>query len=472
MKKRILLLACLMAGLFSGCADRAVDYDLNGEGTEHAINSKLEQFAEAENWNAEVTVTAENGSETHITINAQVVLPDADDMSVVEVEEAVVDGEYKKTLLTCFFEDGEIYYHDLAHCTREELEDMITETENSISDLRNDMAENPQDYASVNSEEWFEYQEEQLQEYRAYLQTAKDTYTLAEDFDMCNEYAGYRDGILYGVVFQTRNETAQTVSWIDIRSMDGVYVGPESLKDFDEVNRMHLDYMWSGESAGTEAGTNECTLSQEEAKALADRFVDRSGRTNQICFEESEVLWQGHNLEEMEEEGSYTITDQADAVYGYEFVYGTGVDEMAFASFGGLTAFNQFWTIADLPENWYDTDDQIRIIVTDAGIIDVRMEYPITINHVTRQVELLPLETVQSILKNELIENGSRYDFSQSKYFNTLELIYFRLKDDNKAGSYSYVPVWCLCAKDRDTYQHAVLVNAIDGSVIYLQDEI
>lgn len=467
-----LSLICLLSGLSAGCADRTVDYDLNGAGTESAENFSLEQFVQTERWNDEITVVAEDGKEIGLKVNAEIVLPDTDAMSVVEVEETVIDGEYKKELLTLFFGDSEIYYHDTAHCTREELEEMIAETEDSISEVRSMLEDSFNDDQLQEREAWFEDQEERLQEYRSCLQSAKDTYTLAEDFDSCNEYAAYRDGVLYGAVFTVGSEERHTVSRIDIHAMDGEYQGPESLKDFQEIMQFGMDYMWSGGSAEAQAGTNECSFSREEARNLADRFVDQSGRVNQVCFEEYEVQWIGQNLEETDEEGSYTVVDEKSVVYGYEFVYGTGVDEMAFASFGGLTEFDQFWTISDLPEDWYDIADWIRIIVTDDGIIDVRTEYPITIGRVTEQVELLPLKTVQDILKNELTEHGDRYDFTKNKYFNTLELIYFRVKDDAKAGSYSYVPAWCLCEKDGDTYQHAVLVNAIDGSIIYLRDEL
>ena len=60
---------------------------------------------------------------------------------------------------------------------------------------------------------------------------------------------------------------------------------------------------------------------------------------------------------------------------------------------------------------------------------------------------------------------------------NGMDLIYFRIRDEENPGAYSYVPAWRLASVQRDETEHfvecseAVLVNAIDGSEIDLFHE-
>lgn len=82
------------------------------------------------------------------------------------------------------------------------------------------------------------------------------------------------------------------------------------------------------------------------------------------------------------------------------------------------------------------------------------------------------METIQKIMKSEVTEHTGRYDFSGGNGFNAMELIYFRMKNVDEPGSYSYVPVWRLCNESEYSYDNPILVNAIDGTVIHLLDEL
>lgn len=129
----------------------------------------------------------------------------------------------------------------------------------------------------------------------------------------------------------------------------------------------------------------------------------------------------------------------------------------------------------EIPEGLYDLDDTMTVDVTDSGLIGITMCYPITVEEITEQVELLPVSVVQGIMRQEIVEHTDRYidnGRGGSIAFNALELIYFRVKDGDTAGAYSYVPTWRLSRRSEQGYDHPVLVNAIDGSVIYLEEEL
>ena len=100
------------------------------------------------------------------------------------------------------------------------------------------------------------------------------------------------------------------------------------------------------------------------------------------------------------------------------------------------------------------------------------MQYPINITKISKEVELLPLSTIQNIIKDEIIKNGDDYQLDEFKSFNKLKLGYARIKDDQKEGCYSYVPAWCLyMVPGNDMNRHPVFVNAMDGTLIHPLDE-
>lgn len=467
----VILAGCMTAALLVGCSEEKVDYQLGTEETNGGNAGSLTQFADEAKWSDEWNVPLAGGETLQLSVDANVVVPEVSAMSVVEVEETVVDAEYKKHFMSVMFDNGEIYYHDAAHHTKAEWEDEIAELEARIA-INEEIIHSQQGFNQdemASAEAWLDSLKEELQECRSYHQSAAEDYTPADSFDGCNEFIGHRDEVPYFVNFGMNDEG--TVSVIRVECMDKLACGPSSLQEYDGVDIF-------GEQYRMEDDVNECALSMEEAKQIADQFADGIGRSYQVCYQTEEVWWEAYN--EIEGDPLPQIVYEEDAIFGYRFVYGTGVDGRAFAEYGGMTVFDNFgakvedtWeSVEEIPEGFYDSKDRLSIVVTDAGVVDVTMDYPVTVTNVTEQVELLPLDTVKGIMKNEVMEHADDYDFSQSKYYNTLELIYFRLKNDDKKGSYSYVPVWCLSGKVAERRNHGVLVNAIDGSVIYVEDEI
>ena len=105
--------------------------------------------------------------------------------------------------------------------------------------------------------------------------------------------------------------------------------------------------------------------------------------------------------------------------------------------------------------------------VTDKGVISIDILNPITVTKVTNQVEILPLSTIQELMKNEVSEHPEKYDFKEYRYMTDMELIYFPVRDKENSSKLSYLPVWRLSSQH---YINPVLINGIDESVIYLDD--
>lgn len=104
-------------------------------------------------------------------------------------------------------------------------------------------------------------------------------------------------------------------------------------------------------------------------------------------------------------------------------------------------------------------------------------------------VNLIEFSKVKDAIINELIKNPRRditgykapendalkySDYAPITYWNNLTFKYVRLSYE-KEGSYAIVPVWCLkgAVEGDELYSgySVVMVNALDGSIIYLSDE-
>ena len=123
---------------------------------------------------------------------------------------------------------------------------------------------------------------------------------------------------------------------------------------------------------------------------------------------------------------------------------------------------------------------RMEVYVNENGVIGMKAQNPIEITGILDKTELLPLEAIQGIVKEQLAGDVSMFRFESKKAitFNEAALVYFRVRDKENAGYYSYVPTWRLAFvkyHDADGYatwiNEQILINAIDGSVIDFYDE-
>lgn len=456
-----LLAVSLPAGLLTGCSKKTVDYDLDTQQDENGTAGGLERFADAEDWKETVEFTGADGQGRTMEINAAVQVPDADSMSVVEVEETVIDTAFKERLLEDWFGGADIYYHDIPHWTREELERLIQEEEGWIDSLEGTLDELESapstDDTIENYQQNLDGHREQLQQYMVLYENAGDGYIPAEDLDSCNEFIGYRDGTAYTASFSEEGEDV----CVRILPGDGYSTSyiPEGMEGYD-----HYSYGLNT----PEEGANRCAISREDARMVAEQWLESSGRSSQQLADVSDLVWYGWNdsQELLYEEDSLTVRD------GWCFIYSTGVDGIPFSSYGSAIIYNVPDT-AGISGFGYSLYESTSVYVNGDGVIGMEMTWPVTVTKITEQVELLPLSAIQSIMKDDVEKNPDRYDWGERsvKRFNSLELVYFRVKG-GKAGVYSYVPAWRLGNQSESGMEYFAVVNAIDGSVIYPGQEL
>lgn len=422
----------------TGCAGKKVDYGNESESKETKNMSALADIKADSGWNENFTIQTGNGEKT-VYINANIVVPDFDNMSVVEVENVKIDADYKKRFLDLYFGGNEYYYHDPDHYTVDELNEVIEYWQKEQDDT------------------YREWLEQQLAEYRDKLETAKTTYTVAKDLENCEVFAGYKGDVFCEVEFEAHKVHAYALS------QSGTDYGPPSLRneDYDTVTQTFQDEDLKDKADET---SNEGSKSATSAKKEAGDFLSKLGMQNQVERGECECNWIGFNNSE---EGN----DYQTAVWGYIYSYATGIDGITFKDGLDRDTYLSVYETNDSDTDDVTLPDSTLLTVTDDGIIDVQLEYPVNVTQIYKDVELISLKNIEQIIKAEITENPDKYDTASS--FNKLQLSYLKIRSDSEQGKYSYVPAWALSRMvDYSSERNAIFVNAIDGTIINLENSL
>ena len=422
----------------AGCAGKKVDYGNESESKETKNMSALADIKADSGWNENFTIQTGNGEKT-VYVNANIVVPDFDNMSVVEVENVKIDADYKKRFLDLYFGENEYYYHDPDHYTVDELNEVIEDWQKTQDEIHN---------------EWLE---QQLVEYRDKLETAKTTYTVAKDLENCEVFAGYKGDVFCEVEFEAHKVHAY--AWYQ----SGTDYGPPSLRneDYDTITQTFQDDDLKDKADET---SNEGSKSAASAQKEAGNFLSKLGMQDLVERGECECSWIGFNNSE---EGN----DYQTAAWGYIYSYATGIDGITFKDGLDRDTYLSVYETNDSDIDDVTLPDSTLLTVTDDGIIDVQLEYPVNVTQIYKDVELISLKNIEQIIKAEITENPDKYDTTSS--FNKLQLSYLKIRSDSEQGKYSYVPAWALSRMvDYSSERNAIFVNAIDGTIINLENSL
>lgn len=422
----------------TGCSGKKVDYGNESESKETKNMSVLADIKADSDWKENFTIQTGNGEKT-VYINANIVVPDFDNMSVVEVENVKIDADYKKRFLDLYFGGNEYYYHDPDHYTVDELNEVIEDWQKTQDDTHS---------------EWLE---QQLAEYRDKLETAKTTYTVAKDLENCEVFAGYKGDVFCEVEFEAHKVHAY--AWYQ----SGTDYGPPYLRneDYDTITQTFQDDDLKDKADET---SNEGSKSAASAKKEAGNFLSKLGMQDLVERGECECGWIGFNNSE---EGN----DYQTATWGYIYSYATGIDGITFKDGLDRDTYLSVYETNDSDTDDVTLPDSTLLTVTDDGIIDVQLEYPVNVTQIYKDVELISLKNIEQIIKAEITENPDKYDTTSS--FNKLQLGYLKIRSDSEPGKYSYVPAWALSRMvDYSSERNAIFVNAIDGTIIDLENSL
>lgn len=479
MKKQIwipflemILTAGLILGFLTGCGEeKKVDYSIEGiteaeQPESEGGKSGLAQFEGAEDWKETLTVkideTERNGETIDtvmdVRINVPITVPQVKQMSVVEVEVPEPDAEFKQTVAENIFEPGSIYYGDIAHLPRRELERMGDYLDRTFT-LDQESAMTSEEIVRKGAE------------YSAAIndtENVRETYTPVEEYTV-NDYLGSYEGRMYRLVFAEnpgdRWNYYRHVIQIFLVANDIYEVCPEKFKDQENLEcSPWMEGDWA---------ENDCGISEEEALETAKKFVEQLGLDYPVVSYTRPLLW-----------GTMPayVTEQSEAedwgIDGYVFYFDLGVDDLSFVDYGVETDYSDLGMAADKITQ-YSMKSQLQVYVTEQGVIQMTASNPVEITGISEGVELLPLETIKDIMREAMNEYWEVLNVSgfRSMTYDSMELIYFRVSNKEDPGQYSYVPAWRLGYVVKDTVSHQitirkkVLINAIDGSFINFFDE-
>lgn len=212
---------------------------------------------------------------------------------------------------------------------------------------------------------------------------------------------------------------------------------------------------------------NMCTLSEQEAVNQAEDFVSRLGIQG---FAVSGAYSALRYFYKYDEEGNVGAEEAAD---GYLVYFGREMEGLTtpcadqYLERNCIDAIVKTSGSSGTEEESYSIKstygyEGITILITDNGVEVFEYRNPMEISEITtEEAELMDF--------NRVYENAKEY--IQNEYFiakiDTIRLCIGRVRYDD---SYALIPVWCFEGgsdiSDIYRYRTAVLVNAMDGSVI------
>lgn len=264
-------------------------------------------------------------------------------------------------------------------------------------------------------------------------------------------YTGSRDGISYQMKIGERR--------ISFYPADLAQIAPQYPPQMKEA----VEYGLSAESGSG----NRCELSAEEAVELAGQFLEEIGFSDRIFCNMKSLVWMG--VIGQPDEDTSTIIPVTD---GYVMFFEQTLKGDQMPQFSGDTEQEilDLW----LDEREYISGRQMKmhtvLCVDDHGVIAMDIFNLYEITSIEENVSLLPVSTVCDIMEKELTDHADRY-ITRSEddlYYKKLNFGYCLLWDDaDECGS--YVPVWELDDSVFGLDSSKVVVNAIDGSIIPLE---
>lgn len=460
------LATTLCMGMLSGCGtEKEIDYHVDGA-TENSQTAgdggktALSQFAGETIWEDNWTIEEDENKTIELTVDAQIVLPEAEEMYVVEVTVPEFDADFKEHVAETLFDGNGIYYNDVEHLPKKELEIIYDDYKRR--------------YEEATAEADREYLAAYMTYYEKLLETAGDTYMPADAFDV-NGYIGERDGITYELYFSDiygGENWVLNIQYFSFYATNFEEICPEGYEGYSH----YMAHPYMNMDRYTNVGENECKLSVEEAEGMARELLEELGLEYPVLSYAKPLMWGDETL------FSENIYDDWPA-NGYVLTFEYGMDDLSFTGFGSDGNYSVGYS-----SDTYEMGEQqpyslgafAEVYVTDKGVIGVFVNSPVETVNISESVELLPLDTIKEIMKDNADKPFTELDSSYSlkETYSHMELIYFRVRDKENPMNYSYIPAWRLSEQLGDplmgnwSIRNSLIINAIDGMWIDLFDEI
>ncbi len=436
-KKYMAIWAAVLFLMLTGCGTKQVAYEeekssgkKNSEISqeESAGTTLMETLGVEEEWKEKVSL--DDGES--FNISAEVSVPDAPKMSLLEVSEYYYTPEDKKRVAEYFLDEGSIQVNVEHVPTKERIAAKVQEWEMTLEKIEEEGIEDK--IAVAKSEK--KKLESLLNEAPKADEIELSPGDYKEDY-----YAGLKEGKELVLDFDIREEE-HISQWI-LCAADA-----QAYKEFNEAGAE----FWNPANTSD----NKCTMTKEEAELKAEQICEELGITGMAPVRVKTVQWG----DQKENNGYYIVLGRENAGVVMEPVtYFTG-SEIFYRNteLGGKTPYEQ---------------EIIDIGINDNGVFWMRYSGILSVDKEGTEVKLLTFNQIKEAFRIDIISRNDVWSMDA----NNLDLIYFRFMDEKQQGKYTYVPVWRLTPYEMESGMgvgasewNCIFINAIDGSPVDIDE--
>lgn len=445
-KYKVILYIGILLILMTGCGKDKVEYVTETNTPTDSVGSDISMRPVAEKVGVDEELWEETVDlATAKKVKAEICVPDVTGMKVIEVEtiDYAYDTALKEEFLTAI-STGPIYYYGDEYRIKEEYEEDLARY-GELLDLEAGTG-------SYLEQEYYYIYNELLDAY----ENAPDEYVEIADFSS-NTYlvTSKENNLQYVVCFDEGH--------VDMRLLDTRVLVETNGEPITVYTHNNDDIQVSN------IGENRCTMSQEDAQLMAEKFIEKLGVEEFELFITDEFLIQTFDTA-FEEENYYD---------GYCFTFVRNIDgiitkNIAFGrtnttSYQGQEITNEKQTSGIT--YYRGRGDYIMICVNDKGVVDFCYANAHKSVSMTENVSLLSYDSIKQAMAEEIYAR----DYYKFDCFIYMELTYLYYYDyDAKKGS--IIPVWVLTNDEATDIKNSdlsqVIINAIDGSVINMGEQI
>lgn len=452
MKKRIVCVGLLLISCLTACGREAsIDEfgDSNVSQQDELGNDSVDLNSIRENDLKQipqhVKETWEIGNSSSVDIDADVLVPNMDNINIYQFNKKEMNDEFLKKMSLSLFDDGK---YD-AGLPREywSLENVAAEQEEMQKLVR------PEEGLFVPNTIAKE-QEKILSSSQTKQGELKTDCVIFEEMNATADKMLERNARIRGDINGKPYELFFKETFTDAR----VYAF-EVIPLFPVTRMVHTISM--------EENAEENICGYEDARKKAAELMEKLGYTD---------LSEAHTLQRVceDENGDVSLID------GYQIYYSRNLDE----GLAPILANGLFFYENEMLKNYDEIDDfqfatqeYVRISVDHTGVVSADIHSDMEMGELLLpNPNTISFEQVQEIMRNRL-KNATTFDKESlvftaymSNVVSTIQLTYLPSLDE---GTYTYIPVWIFMIEDSTKQiakQNATIgVSALDGEIIFME---
>lgn len=515
-KTGCIFLAALMAlAALSGCRQTPENPLVIGKNTEKMLKMAMAS-QEKQGSLAEVLDVTSDRYKTHledksgnikVTVDADVVLPDADGMTIMRVAAKPFSQDTVDKLIHTLFKDGALYDPDsLSELTKTDIVKLLTQLKQKKAELeaqgmipeQSDSSKGEaasgnggssgEDVADTSSGNQLDQVNDAIKLYEQKLGTASDKKTYkevsgkleAQDISgMSEDRQSEYNGKLFEIAHVGQmNEAGGMSSLFAVNneksnSYNILYI---NRRDYEMTSgNYYSEKQWT--QTAQKAGQTEAdalvypAIPADQARELADQFLDQIGVDYLDCVNVEKVIGGSSS----EYAGGIRIGNLLKA-YRLQYVRRINGAPVTYTNVEGS------WDDTDSSNIWTWDYERMTLIIDDSGIVEMVWSAPYELTgSVTGTTKMLAFPKIRDIFEKMIMVNNATYsEYGMDLNVTEARLGLARITEQNHLKSGLLIPVWDFFGTaayhygngesesymESDSGKSYLTINAIDGSII------